>query len=1139
MTMSVDAERDHVAAAIDLARRLLVEAEPHSTPATRHQAARLARLVDDPAAKAFVLAMTDEVVRIRDPRRAAQRLHDLVSGHPLPHGIGPIDRVQLRVGSRLARTAPRLVMPLVVARLRRESSSMVLPAEHDALTGELARRSQPGVRLNINLLGEAILGDREAEHRLQAVLDQISRDDVTDVSVKISSLCAQLNVLAFDHEVDRISAQLARVYDAASRRTPAVFVHLDMEEYRDLHLTASAMMHTLDQPEFAALDAGIALQAYLPDSMAVLRYLCEWAVERQQRGGGQLRVRLVKGANLAMERVEAELHGWAQAPFETKAEVDANYKAMLDHVLDDRFGDAVRVGVASHNLFDLAWALTRRAELDDPTRLEIEMLEGMADAEARAVRDTDSGLLLYAPIVRRDDFEAAIAYLVRRLDENSAPENFLRSLLTMTPNSRAFDEQQERFEAAVEERFSVNDRPRRTQDRSFEKRRFDPDGPFENEPDTDFSLAANREWIERHITAALAPRPHTQPDAHSQPVAESVAGATTSGAGSSASGAHDRGEDVIDVAAIDAAVALAWHGAREWSRRSREDRRTVLHRVAEVLAERRGDLVAAMVHDTAKTVLEGDPEVSEAIDFARYYAGSTHTLDRLEQEGLRFDPYRVVVVAAPWNFPLAIPAGGVLAALAAGAAVILKPAPESRSIAGLLAEACWQAGVPRDALQHVPSPDGDVGRHLITHPDVDAVVLTGAYDTARQFLDWKPSMRLHAETSGKNALVITATADLDLAVRDLVRSAFGHAGQKCSAASLAIVEASVYDDPRFQDKLRDAVRSLVVGPARDPATMVAPLIRAADGDLRRALTTLDPGERWLVEPRQDPADECLWHPGVKLDVAPGSFFHHTECFGPVLGLMRANDLDHAIHLQNAPAFGLTGGIHALDPHEIEQWLEEAEVGNAYVNRAITGAIVQRQPFGGWKRSSVGPGTKAGGPNYVLSFGRWHDTEVVADPQSAAAFSFRRAWVEHFNVEHDPSALTSERNALRYRRPPRGVVLRLGSDADETAARLALAAAKVTGTVVRVSAATSMARLGVDVVVEDDHQFADRLAAIAADRVRLLGTADDEIYRAAHRANLPVDDHPVVRHGRIELLRWLREQAISETRHRYGNPMPDR
>jgi RHH-type proline utilization regulon transcriptional repressor/proline dehydrogenase/delta 1-pyrroline-5-carboxylate dehydrogenase len=322
--------------------------------------------------------------------------------------------------------------------------------------------------------------------------------------------------------------------------------------------------------------------------------------------------------------------------------------------------------------------------------------------------------------------------------------------------------------------------------------------------------------------------------------------------------------------------------------------------------------------------------------------------------------------------------------LMAGNAVILKPAPEVRRTAWHLADQCWRAGVPGDVLQYVACPDDEVGRQLITDPDVGTVVLTGAHETALRFLEWKPSMRLLAETSGKNAIVVTASADLDAAIRDVVRSAFGHAGQKCSAASLLIVVAPLAGDPSFLARLAGAVRTLRVGEPADPATTMGPLIAPPGPTLRRGLTVLDPGEHWLREPRRLDAAGRMWSPGVRVGVAPGSWFHVTECFGPVLGVMVADDLDEAIELQNGTPFGLTGGIHSLDRREVARWLRNVDVGNAYVNRHITGAVVRRQPFGGWKRSSVGGGPKAGGPNYVAAFTR--PPRAVVDPVAAAAAS---------------------------------------------------------------------------------------------------------------------------------------------------------
>ncbi len=1094
-------ERELVERAIAVAGSLVERAGELETRAQRRRARRYGRMFDDPAGKTFTLDLTDQILRIDDPRRAAERFHALVRERGIPAFPGLFDRLALWAGSHLAPRLPRVVMPLVTWRIRREARGVVLPAEDPAFARHAVRRAGQGVRLNVNLLGEAILGEDEAQQRADAVARWLGRPDVDYVSVKISAIASQLDVLAFDHSVERVATRLRPLYRAAQAHVPPHFVNLDMEEYRDLHLTVAAFCRVLDEPEFHDLDAGIVLQAYLPDSAAVLRDLCEWAGRRHAEGGGAIKVRIVKGANLAMEQVEAELRGWPLAPYTTKAEVDANAKRMLATALDARYAGAVRVGVGSHNLFDIAWALVLRDVLDARERVEIEMLEGMAEAQAAATREAAGDLLLYAPVTSRDDLEPAIAYLVRRLDENTAPENFLRSLFAIAPGNATFVRERQRFEHSVAGRRAVADRPRRRQDRRLPPPPSDPDAPFANEPDTDFTLAANREWITDALRAwSATPAEH--------------------------------GLALADRAAVEQVVATARRATAEWRATSTAERRARLHPVADVMADGRDRAVAVMAHEAGKPVGEGDVEVSEAVDFARWYAASTRTLDELTADGLTFEPHGVVVVASPWNFPYAIPAGGVLAALAAGNAVILKPAPETVLTAWVLANHLWDAGVPRAVLQILRCPDDEVGRRLITHEDVGLVVLTGAHDTAQMFLGWKPTLHLLAETSGKNAIVITAAADQDAAIRDLVRSAFGHAGQKCSAASLAIVEAGVQDDPKFLRRLADCVRSLRVGPGQDVRSTVGPLIRPAGGPLADALTHLQPGERGLVEPIRLEGSAELWSPGVKLGVQPGSPFHLTECFGPVLGLMRARDLDEAIRWQNAVAYGLTGGIHSLDPAEIETWLEQVEVGNAYVNRHITGAIVRRQPFGGWKRSVVGPSAKAGGPNTLLTMGRWAwagDVDVAS-----AGVSMRDAWAQEFGVEHDPTGLRAEANVLRYRPLPHGVVVRASEGTTDDELRVALAAARVTGVRCVLSAPRARPEMDAAVVVEDDDELAARLPVRGVDRLRLLGEASLGLRRAAHAAGITVDDAPVVPHGRVELLHWVREQAISRTLHRYGN-----
>jgi RHH-type proline utilization regulon transcriptional repressor/proline dehydrogenase/delta 1-pyrroline-5-carboxylate dehydrogenase len=472
--------------------------------------------------------------------------------------------------------------------------------------------------------------------------------------------------------------------------------------------------------------------------------------------------------------------------------------------------------------------------------------------------------------------------------------------------------------------------------------------------------------------------------------------------------------------------------------------------------------------------------------------------------------------------------------------------------------------------------EGPAGKRLLSHPQVDRVILTGASETAALFASWRPELAINAETSGKNALVITPAADRDLAIADLVRSAFGHAGQKCSAASLGILVGAVYDSARFRRQLVDAASSLVVDWPSNMKATVGPLTEPPSDKLLRALTTLEPGESWVLQPRQLDDTGRLWSPGIKDGVAPGSFFHRTEVFGPVLGLMRADDVDEALALQNATDFGLTAGLHSRDVTEVRTWLDRVQAGNLYVNRGITGAIVRRQPFGGWKRSSVGLGSKAGGPNYVMLMGRWSDAphtvgstatvqlpavsafaadaaSVLNDDDAAwlrvAAADDEAAWRSEFGTGRDETGLECEANVFRYR--PTSVLVRVGADGAPADLARVLVAAHRAGVTPEVSASASTdpavaqvldlaaRHLGVAVTHRgDDAAFAKSIDSLRQHRVRLVGSVDDEVRVAvAARPDVALLDDEVTGSGRVELRYWLAEQAVSVTLHRFGNPDP--
>ncbi len=1106
--------------AVARAARWMSRAEGLRTRRERANRRRLTRLLRDPAGLPVTMALTDEVMRISDPTRAAATLR-AAAEHSNPRALGVRDHVGLRALSPISALAPRPSMALVHWQIRDASKGIILPAEREPLRKHLARRARDGAHLNINVLGEAVLGEDEAVHRLERVIEMLTRPEVDYISVKISAVAAQLST--FDHEgsVDRVAERLRRLYRAAAATTPRTFVNLDMEEYRDLILTIDAFTRVLDEPDFHDLEAGIVLQAYLPECHAEFEGLLAWAQRRRAAGGGRIKIRVVKGANLAMETCEAQLHGWTAAPYGTKADVDASWKRVVDVALRPEHADAVRVGIASHNLFDLAWALELAAERGVSAQLDIEMLEGMANAEALAIIADVGSVLLYAPVTVSDDFASAVAYLVRRLDENTAPENFLRASFDLTVGSATFAEQERRFRDAVAQRHTVTTQSRRHAAPPPVRTEPVATGTFANEPELDVTRPEER----AEIAAAL----NRHAPGWGRPVPVLIDGVeqpdgVEDGRNPGADGAIWYSYTVATAEQVDQAVSVASGAVGAWDARGPRERARILWEAARIMGEQRHDTLAVMALDAGKTVEQAGPEIAEAIDFARFYGRSAIAL--LEQ-GASSSPVGVVVVVPPWNFPYAIPAGGVLAALAAGNSVILKPAPETVATAWLLAQQLWQAGVPQDVLQFVPTRDDEVGQRLVTHPDVAAVILTGSWATARLFTGWKPDLRLLAETSGKNALLISATADIDAAVKDLVASAFGHAGQKCSAASLAIVEASVYDNPAFFRQLRDAVVTEHVGPGTEPATVIGPVIRPAEGPLLRALTTLDPGESWLVAPRRLDETGHLWSPGVKIGVQPGSWSHQTEWFGPVLGVMRAPDLDTAIAWQNGVEFGLTAGLHALDSAECQTWIDRIEAGNAYVNRGTTGAIVNRQPFGGWKKSAVGPTAKAGGEQYVACLRDW------AQPAGALGNDEVQAWWAAVGgVARDLAGLTVERNLVRFRPMAKPILVRVDADTRaedlETVRRLSAR----TGTPILLSAAASR---GADTVVEDVAAARAHVVRGEVSRVRWLSGEDaGDLAVVGLDVGVSVDRRPIAGSVAVEAPRWLHEQSVCITAHRYGN-----
>lgn len=1176
-----------------VARRLQERASELQTPSERRQQAELDRMLRAPSEKTTLAQMTDQAFRARDPHRAVDHLVHILDVQGVPRFFNPWDRTLLKGFQSFGGYAPGVALPLVKEHMRKETANVILPGEKPMLTLHLRRRSQEGVRMNVNCLGEAILGEEEAAQRLQEYLQALQWPEVEVVSVKISTLYSQISTLAREETVATLCERLERLFRTAAHtpytRTDGTqvpkFVYLDMEEYRDKDLTAEAFMRTLDRSGMEQVRAGIALQSYVPDSFRTLRRIQEWARRRVARGGSRITIRLVKGANMEMERVEASLRGWPQAPYEAKIETDANYRRMVHEAMLPENLAAMDVGIASHNLFELAYALVIAAERNALDKVQFEMLEGMANQQRRALFELSHNMLLYAPACKKENFINAIGYLIRRLDENTGPDNFLRHAFNINVGSPEWQRLERGFLDAFEIIPTLSDAPRRTQNRQLPPPEHAPAirrglQNFMNEPDTDFALPQNEEWA-RQLIAKWKPRC----DDRAPHIPLVIAGEELLD-GHPVCACLDPSRPAVvvgryrqaDAADIQRAVECAAADPDGWRSRPARERFDILGAVAQEIRKARGDLMGAALADGGKTLAESDPEVSEAVDFLEFYRDTARWWQELPT--LRARPKGVVVVVSPWNFPIAIPCGGVAAALAAGNCVILKPASDTVLVAWELCLCFWRAGVSRKALQFVPCSGGREGRQLVNHPQVNAVILTGGTDTALSMLSDNPRLSLFAETGGKDATIVTSLSDRDQTIKHILHSAFSHSGQKCSATSLVLLEAEVYDDPKFRRALCDAVRSMKVGSAWDLSTKMGPLIRPPDGDLETALKVLEPGEEWAVMPSHVEGNPNLWSPGVKYGVQPGGYTHMTEFFGPLLAVMRFQNLREAVGLVNQTGYGLTSGLESLDEREWEYWLEHIRAGNLYLNRVTTGAVVLRQPFGGIGKSGFGPGMKAGGPNYVAQFMNFTDAaeaqsgavpempalrelalqlrargEAVGisrhevDRITSAAVSYEQNYRTEFSQKHDHFRLLGQDNFRRYR-PLQHIRVRVHPHDSAFDLFARVCAARTVGSRVTVSSPANFTSPTLDLlesltegwaadiefVEETDEQLAEAVRHHQADRVRYAAPdrAALEVLKASAAASLCVVSVPVSMEGRLELLWYVWEQSISIDYHRYGN-----
>ncbi len=821
----------------DWMRKLYAVSQGTITSKERRDQAMYATMVKRPADKKFMVKMLDESSQIRDSKKLAKRIDELIATYGVPKFLSPFYASLFQAYHAVGKFFYPFAIPIIKWQLRSQTSRVILDEARPSLTKHLEERAKANVGQNVNLLGEVVLGDGEADNRYHHYLEALEQPDINYISVKISGIYAQTHSLNYEESFPELVRRLSELYQKAidfpyvkaDGTKENKFVNLDMEEYKDAHMTMRLFKTVLSKPEFLHYSAGIVVQAYLPDAEGFQRELLDFAKERCSRGGSPIKMRLVKGCNLDMETVVSSLRGWPNPVRPSKTEVDANYLHLLEIGLKPENASVLHIGMASHNLFTISYAyLLTQKYGTAKTDFSFEMLEGMADHVWRAQNILGNHVILYAPVVKDEHFLNAISYLVRRMDEQTAPDNFLTHSFDLKPGTETWDMLEKQFEEAYSMKDSIPHQPTRTHSRLDGYTPVPPMDSLVNEPDTDFDIPANQEW-QRQIFAKWK-KDGKKPEALTLQI-----GAKEVTTAKSASYYDRSQEGDVKVCTmcqagekeVEQILAIAESDPAGWRKLSVEQRHETMYKAANLLAEMRADLIGCMCAITGKTVVEADVEVSEAIDYCRFY---TTTVKRYTQLPITMKAKGTVLVISPWNFPCAIPVGGVVAALATGNTCILKPATVAAPVAKLFAKAFFEAGVPKEALQVIITERNALPK-LTSSPVVKHVILTGGTDTAQQIARLTPSTPLSAETGGKNAIILTASGDRDHAIMNAVQSAFGNAGQKCSACSLFLVEQSVYYDRIFMSKLKDAAKSFKAGGVWNAGNNCGPMITTANDKL--------------------------------------------------------------------------------------------------------------------------------------------------------------------------------------------------------------------------------------------------------------------------------------------------------------------
>lgn len=1150
--------------AINLAEQIYLLTEKSKTEKEKKAEIKFYNALSNPKSKPFLTCSSDQLFRSKSIKRASSQLHYLLFQFGIPENLSFLKKLNLSLFKISGKLLSYRLMPLFMKQIKRGIHKIIFPKEPFAKQLQNLKNEQ--LNLNINEISELSLGKISALKNLDKSLKDLKNPDIEYISLRVPMLFPQLSIYGWEDSLEKTTEELEILFKAAKQNLikgedggKYKFVTLEIDRYEYLRFSIALFKKILDNPEFHDFSAGIVLQSYFPDAFSLQKELTAWAKERVAANRAPIKITIAKGAFLGQEEVEASKKNWPLATFSNKIDTDANFKRMLEYGLKPENCQAANIGIATHNILDIAYALLLISENQVSKHAVFEMFHGRTPMLRTILQKIyPRKITLCCPLVKDEEINNTIPFIIRRIEELTGPDNFQKYLFLNKIKSQQYEELKYQFRQSVLEIDNLSDKSKREQNRNLPPLKKEENFLFDNEPATDFSIEENRVFakniVEKWSQKEIAPIPVV--------IGEKQHFENCTGQKEDPSLPQRKYYfSLAENSLIEKAFALARQKQKKWEDVDFKTKSKVAFRASQLIRERRSELIGAIMRDTGKSIIEADKEVSNSIDVIEYYRQRLTRILNMRDVALRAKG--ICLVISSQGFPCYTPLDHITAAMLAGNSVIFKPSLEGVLSGYAVANVLWDAGIPKENLIFLPCSNENVETALIDPKKSAFVLFSGRQKTAKKILSLEPELNLTAWCEGKNTMIITALSDRSQAIRDLVKSAFNFSGQKPNSCNLAILEAEVYEDANFLQNLTDAVSSLTTGPAWNLNSKITPLIHEIDEELRKALT-LEKEEKWLLEPKISLDNKHLISPGIKLNVEPGSYTQTHTFSGPILGLIKAKNFTHALEIANNTPYGLSIGLQSLDPREHYRLFNKIETGCCFINRDMVDMSPRKQPFGGTKESSFGNACKLGGPNFLFQCfvieqigipkekiptseavnNLTYFLDKITDAEELGLFYASTAnyafWWKKLKQEIDYTKVIGQDNILRYL-PKKGVLLRL------TAASNPLDALRVVAACLTVSApleisldppllkSFSWAELipQLKLVLETENELCERFNKEKIKELRLVSKISSKLKIAAQTAFISVDDSPVLSNGRLELLKYTREVLISYDYHRYG------